>query len=223
MKKILSIGMIRGLLTQVAGMAIGFGLVTFLQMLSGQPLKAEPAWVVGGFISALSFLIGLGIFADWFRMARGDEVPEPEEVEEPRGLRRYWGVSYDHKVIGVQYAFLSLFLLAMGGSFALIFRVELAQFGITDVARPPFLAWEAESGGVYRVQSTPSLIVTNWLTREVVTSMWDGIWSWTNFAPTGATGMSAAAGPTRTGPAGGEAPTRGGDPVSNSPKSRPSP
>jgi cytochrome c oxidase subunit 1 len=130
MKKILSIGMIRGLLAQVAGMAIGFGLVTLLQMLSGQPLKAEPAWVVGGFISALSFLIGLGIFADWFRMARGDEVPEPEEVEEPRGLRRYWGVSYDHKVIGVQYAFLSLFLLAMGGSFALIFRVELAQAGL---------------------------------------------------------------------------------------------
>ena len=63
-------------------------------------------------------------------MARGDEVEEPEEAHQPEGGMRYWGLSFDHKVIGVQYGFLSLFLLAVGGSFALIFRVELVQTGL---------------------------------------------------------------------------------------------
>ena len=33
-------------------------------------------------------------------------------------------------MIGIQYGFLSLILLVVGGSFALIFRVELAQSGL---------------------------------------------------------------------------------------------
>lgn len=130
MKKLLSIGMVRGVLAQILGMAAGYGLVSAIQALSGQPHKAEPAWVVGGFISALSFLVALGAFTDWFRVAKGDEVEEPEAVEPEKGQRRFWGLSYDHKVIGVQYAFLSLFLLVAGGSFALIFRTELAQTGL---------------------------------------------------------------------------------------------
>lgn len=130
MKSFLSLGIIRGILAQLFGMAVGYALVTAIQAASGMPLKAEPAWVVGGFFSAISFLIGLGAFRDWFRMAKGDEVEEPEEVHEPRTLRRFWGFSYDHKVIGVQYAFLSLFLLLLGGGFAMIFRVELSQTGL---------------------------------------------------------------------------------------------
>ena len=130
MKNFLSIGMVRGILAQVVGMAAGYGLVTAIQAISGARLKAEPAWVVGGFISAFCFLIALGAFNDWFRMAKGEEVEEPENVVEPSGGKRYWGLSFDHKVIGVQYGFLSLFLLAVGGSAALIFRVELAAVGL---------------------------------------------------------------------------------------------
>ncbi|MBI4928982.1 MAG: cytochrome C oxidase subunit I, partial [Anaerolineae bacterium] len=108
MKNFLSIGMVRGILAQVVGMAAGYGLVTAIQAISGARLKAEPAWVVGGFISAFCFLIALGAFNDWFRMAKGEEVEEPENVVEPSGGKRYWGLSFDHKVIGVQYGFLSL-------------------------------------------------------------------------------------------------------------------
>ena len=127
MKNYLSNGLLRGILGQLIGTALGYGLVAAIQALNGVPFKAEPAWVVGGFIGAFSFLIALGAFRDWFRMARGDEVEEPEEAPQPEGKRRYWGLSFDHKVIGVQYGFLSLFLLAVGGSFAMIFRVELVQ------------------------------------------------------------------------------------------------
>jgi len=79
--------------------------------------------------SVLTFLIFLGAFGDWFNMAKGEEVPEPEDVDSGSGIARYWNLSFDHKVIGVQYAFLSLFLLALGGTFALVFRVELAKAG----------------------------------------------------------------------------------------------
>jgi cytochrome c oxidase subunit I len=45
-------------------------------------------------------------------------------VSKSPGWRRYLGVSYDHKVIGIQYAVTSLVLLVVGGLFALIFRVS---------------------------------------------------------------------------------------------------
>jgi cytochrome c oxidase subunit 1 len=130
MKKVLSIGMVRGILGQLLGTLLGFGLVAAIQALSGSPFKVEPAWVVGCFTGGLGFMIGLGAFRDWYRMAMGEDVEEPEEVTGPIGAKRFWSISYDHKVIGIQYGFLSLFLLAVGGSFALVFRVELAQTGL---------------------------------------------------------------------------------------------
>ena len=46
------------------------------------------------------------------------------------GWRRYFGASLDHKVIGIQYLTLSLILMVVGGTFALIFRTELAETGM---------------------------------------------------------------------------------------------
>ena len=57
-------------------------------------------------------------------------VKEPHEVEDEPNWRRFFSVSYDHKVIGVQYGFTSLVLLALGGTFALIFRTELVETGL---------------------------------------------------------------------------------------------
>lgn len=130
MKKIYSIGLVRGLLWQIVGTAIGFGLFTALRAALGLRYWSEPAWVVGGVIGALSFMIGIGAFNDWWRWAKGEETPEPDEIEETPGWRRFMGVSYDHKVIGIQYAVLSLVLLVVGGTFALLFRIELAESGL---------------------------------------------------------------------------------------------
>ena len=59
--------------------------------MSGAAFNAEPAWVVGAVFGALAFMIGMGAFSDWFRMAKGEEVPEPEEVEDAPGAQALLG------------------------------------------------------------------------------------------------------------------------------------
>ncbi len=96
--------------------------------LFGPFIFTEPAWVFGAFVGVLSFITGSGIANDWFRWAKGEETPEHRA--DPPGWEKYIGVSLDHKVIGIQYTVTSLFLLVVGGSFALVFRSELAQPGL---------------------------------------------------------------------------------------------
>lgn len=130
MKGIFSYGIVRGLIGQVIGWAAGIGLVTGIRALMGLGYRAEPAWVLGAVFGIIGFMIAIGAFRDWFAWAKGEETEEPEEMHEEPGAKRYWGFSVDHKVIGIQYAFLSLFLLVVGGSFALLFRLELTQTGM---------------------------------------------------------------------------------------------
>ena len=123
-------GLVRGLIGQVIGTAVGFGLFSALRAALGLEWWAEPAWVFGAMVGAISFMVALGAFTDWWRWARGKETPEPEEVDEGSGWKRYFGLSFDHKVIGIQYTITSVILLVVGGTFALIFRVELANSGM---------------------------------------------------------------------------------------------
>jgi len=126
-------GITRGLVWQVAGTVIGALFVTGIRALMG--LKgnqlfgnfffSEPAWVVGELAGVVSFLFGVGVMDDWMKWARGIDTPDHHE-DEP-GWQKYFSVSLDHKVIGVQYTFTALVLIAVGGTFALIFRTELAH------------------------------------------------------------------------------------------------
>lgn len=127
MKRFFSIGLVKGLLYQTVGTALGIGLVCLIQTLQGLAINWEPAWVVGGVIGALTFMVGVGAFRDWWLLAQGKPAPEPHLVEDQPGVMRYLDLSYDHKVIGIQYGVTSLLLLALGGTFALIFRTELNQ------------------------------------------------------------------------------------------------
>ncbi len=129
MKKILSVGIVRGLIGQIIGVIVGGGLVALIQLITTRKTDTEPIVVVGAVVSVIGFMIGVGAFTDWWRMAMGEDVPEAEEVQGPSGQWRYWGLSFDHKVIGIQYAFLTLFLISLGGTFALIFRTQLAMAG----------------------------------------------------------------------------------------------
>ena len=43
---------------------------------------------------------------------------------------RYFGVDYNHKVIGIQYTITGVFLLLFAGSLAIMFRLELSQPGV---------------------------------------------------------------------------------------------
>ncbi len=135
MKKIISIGLVRGLLFQVVGTPFGALVVTAVRALMGLPAFSsrtfgftEPAWVFGGFVGVVAFVYGTGVLDDWIAWARGVDTPEHRE-DEP-GWRKYFGPSLDHKVIGIQYTVTSLLLLSVGGLFALIFRTELAASGL---------------------------------------------------------------------------------------------
>lgn len=130
--KILSTSLVRGLIGQVFGTAIGMGFMLLVRLLLGlQPWKPEPIWVVGSLFGVIAFMVGTGVLNDWFKWAQGEETPEPEfHYEPPIGLQQIVNVSYDHKVIGIQYGITSLLLFAIAGLFAMTFRTELVSPGM---------------------------------------------------------------------------------------------
>jgi cytochrome c oxidase subunit I len=133
MKKFFSSALWYGILWQAIGWVLGASFLTLIRVLMGlKPFATfgftEPAWVFGGLVGAISFLAGSGAMTDWFKWAKGEETPEHHQ--DPDGWEKYLGVSLDHKVIGIQYTMVALLLFVVGGTFALIFRTELAQPGL---------------------------------------------------------------------------------------------
>ena len=126
-------GITRGLVWQVLGTLLGALFVTGIRALLGVEtsklfgtfLFSEPAWVFGALVGVVSFLFGVGVVSDWMKWARGIETHGHHE-DEP-GWEKYFGVSLDHKVIGIQYTMTALALIGIGGTFAMIFRTELAH------------------------------------------------------------------------------------------------
>ncbi len=133
MRKFIDSALVHGLAWQLIGWLFGAGAITGIRAVLGlSPIGpfffTEPAWVFGGLIGVFGFIGGSGIAADWLSWARGEQTPEHRE--DPPGWEKYIGVSLDHKVIGIQYTITSLFLLVVGGSFALVFRTELSASGL---------------------------------------------------------------------------------------------
>ncbi len=122
-----STSLVRGLLAMVIGIPVGMGLVTVVRLLVGLPAwKAEPAWVVGAVFGVVAFMLGTGVMNDWLKWARGEETPEhPIANPNLKGLAKYLSVSFDHKVIGIQYGVTALILFTLAGAYALTFRTEL--------------------------------------------------------------------------------------------------
>ena len=130
MKKLFSLGIIRGALFQILGSILGAGLLGIIRALLGLGWKTEPAIVLGGLFGAIFFMIGVGAFSDWWGVVTGKDMIDAHEVPTDSGIKRYFGFSLDHKVVGIQYGVLSMALLSIGGTLALIFRTELAQSGL---------------------------------------------------------------------------------------------
>ena len=132
MKTIGSLGLIRGLIAQIIGTALGMGLVMLIRQFEGKPAwKAEPVIVIGALIGAIAFLVGVGIFKDWFKWVKGEKTPIHHGPPEDRpAWTRYFSVDYSHKVIGIQYTVTGILLMLFAGSLAMVFRLELAQPGL---------------------------------------------------------------------------------------------
>ncbi len=125
------LGLVRGLIGQFIGTTIGMGIVDTVRYFMGLKFAAEPAAVLGAVFGAIGFVVGVGAVTDWLKWANGDETeehPAPDPTM-PRWTQ-YFGVSLDHKIIGIQYGVTAILLLAVGGTLALLFRVQLAESSI---------------------------------------------------------------------------------------------
>jgi len=137
--RVLKLGLFQGIFGGLLGWLLGFALVIGVRLLLGLPaawkpgatgLAAyEPAMVVAGIFFAIGFMLGVGAASDWLKWARGIETPFHHGARIPGTPEwaRYFSVDYSHKVIGVQYGVTGILLLGVGGTLAMIFRLQLAQ------------------------------------------------------------------------------------------------
>ncbi|OGO33650.1 MAG: cytochrome C oxidase subunit I [Chloroflexi bacterium RBG_16_54_18] len=124
--------LVRGLIGQVIGTVIGMALAMGIRLAMGLPAwKPEPVWTVGALFGVVAFIYATGVLNDWLKWVNGKETPEASsDYTGAPGIRQLINVSYDHKVIGMQYGVTSLIVFVIAGIFALIFRTELASPGI---------------------------------------------------------------------------------------------
>jgi cytochrome c oxidase subunit 1 len=127
--RLTSLALVRGLIGYFVGFAAGMLLVMASRLMLGMEAWEQEAVYVGGIVFAiLSFLLASGAMTDWLKWTRG--IATPMRHGPPPGQpswARYFGIDYNHKVIGIQYGVTALLLLMVGGTLALIFRVELAE------------------------------------------------------------------------------------------------
>lgn len=117
-----------GVVGQVIAYALGAGLVA---LFNGGNFLSDGAIALGAIFSILGFLLGSGVVTDWIKWAVG--LPTPLHHGAPEGepeWMRYFSIDVNHKVIGIQYAVTSIFVLLVGGILALIFRFELSMPGL---------------------------------------------------------------------------------------------
>ena len=121
----------RGLGYMALGTLVGALITILIRLLMGLPAwNAEPVLVAGALLGSMAFMYGTGVLDDWLKWAKGIDTPEASLESEVEGYKRFIHVSYDHKVIGIQYGLTSLLVLLVAGLFAWIFRTELAQPGL---------------------------------------------------------------------------------------------
>lgn len=126
-------GFVRGIIAQILGTFVGMGLVMLIRVLMGLEYYDREPVVVGGMaFGAISFLVGVGVFNDWIKWAKGESTSDHHDPDPNKpSWWRYFNVDFDHKIIGIQYGVTSLIVLGAGGIFAMLFRIELAKAGIT--------------------------------------------------------------------------------------------
>jgi cytochrome c oxidase subunit I len=77
---------------------------------------------------AVGFLLGIGAFhGPWTWLMGRDQAHEDETflAGKGQGVGRYFRFTTDHKVVGIQYLVVTMFLLALGGTLAMMIRTNL--------------------------------------------------------------------------------------------------
>jgi cytochrome c oxidase subunit I len=135
----LSISILRGFVFQVIGTILGIVLVMLIRLLVGMPAwNPEPVWVAGALVGVIGFVYGTGVLNDWFRVMNGEDVSEHPTDWYESGWKRYLSISFDHKVIGIQYGVTSMLIFMVAGFFALVFRTELVTPSLSFLSAENF-------------------------------------------------------------------------------------
>ena len=130
LKILLTSALTKGLVGQFVAWALGYGFIAGLRALRGMPTPwlYEPAVAFGAIVSFIGFLLAAGVLTDWLKWVVGKRTPLRHGTPEGKPeWSRYVNVDYNHKVIGIQYGISAILVLLVGGIFAIIFRIELAQ------------------------------------------------------------------------------------------------
>ncbi len=127
MKTIFSLGIVRGFLAGLVGMAAGIGITAGVRLAMGlSPWRPGANLGIGILIGVVSYLSVVGVFSYWFRWATGREQKDQPEPA-LRSWRRYLSLSTNHKVIGVQYLVTSLTFLPFAVALQLVGRLDLSK------------------------------------------------------------------------------------------------
>ena len=145
----LKLGLVRGLIGQIAGTLLGMGLTCLVRIALGleEFWAAEPSWVVGALFGTLGFMIAAGVLTDWGKWMIGQETPMRHGPPEGQPVwTRYFAVDYNHKVIGIQYTVTGIAVMLIGGILAWIFRLELVVPGMQFITHDTFNSFISAHG-----------------------------------------------------------------------------
>jgi cytochrome c oxidase subunit 1 len=130
MRPINIFGLVRGLIGYFVGLVVGMVAVMAILRLVLWHVGVGAGIGLGGrhCFAIIGFLLGVGAMTDWLKWTRG--IATPMRHGPPPGKpawTRYFGVDYNHKVIGIQYGVTGAAAADGGRHLALIFRTELAE------------------------------------------------------------------------------------------------
>jgi cytochrome c oxidase subunit 1 len=130
-RRLMGFNLLTGVVLGIGGWFLGYWIGT---QISGASLSYFPteagendiAVFLGYFLGVVGFLVGLGFMNYPIRRMLGHPptLAEKESAEE-YGLLRYFSLSTDHKVVGIQYLVGIGFFFFVGGLNAMLIRTEL--------------------------------------------------------------------------------------------------
>jgi cytochrome c oxidase subunit 1 len=117
---------VSGFVLAVIGYMLGSSITTIVA--GGTDQTADQSLFLGFVGLLVGWLVGVGAVKLPIQWVTGND-PDEEEAERlvypEEGVWRYFRFNTDHKVIGVQYLVLALFMLAVGGLLAMLIRANL--------------------------------------------------------------------------------------------------
>ena len=115
--------MLRGFLWAGIAFVVLNGITAAVRPDVGHPFFNEVSITIGWAGALIGWLLGLGAYEQVVLPLFG----ATPRVGLPTGWRRYWGLSLDHKVVGIQYVTSSACAFILAGAVAMAMRIEYAS------------------------------------------------------------------------------------------------